>query len=449
MVDIESNSISKCSILIENGRISQVSHPDSLKVPDDAELIKAVGKYIIPGLWDMHTHVGSQMAPYLTLPLFVANGITNIREMGGQAKDEDKLRWKKEIESHVLQGPRFQSMAGVSVGYLNSDEQARSVVSDFSSESPDFIKVFNAVLPEYYTVMQNEANKYSIPVLGHKPRAVNAMSAVKAGFKSIEHARLFLFECYPGAEGLRERYRLRYTGEDNKDGRVETIDDFREMLETHSDSMFVALVEEMILNNTWFCPTHVTRKMDAFADNFAFRNDHRLKYINRYQRFNWNRDADGMINDDPTPRGRKAFMDFYLKGLELTGEAHKKRLKILAGTDANDAFCIPGFALHDELQELVKAGLTPAEALKCATILPAEYVNCTHEYGSIEKGKVADIVILNDNPLTDIANTQKIHMVLYNGNVYDRSELDNLLEFVERTASSWSVLARLIWSQLN
>ena len=140
-----------------------------------------------------------------------------------------------------------------------------------------------------------------------------------------------------------------------------------------------------------------TRKMDAFADNKEYRNDKRLKYIPFMKKFEWKMDANGMIDRDPSPQGRKAFMDFYLKGLELTGKAHDAGVKILAGTDANDTYCFPGLGIHDELQELVKAGLTPMEALKTATVNPAAYFDLSTDYGSIAKGKIADMVLLDAN----------------------------------------------------
>jgi hypothetical protein len=447
LVDLESDSISKRTVLIENGRMTWIGLDDSLTIPADAEIVDASGQYLIPAFWDMHTHVGSRMAPEFAFPLFIANGVTNIRDMGGQATYEDKQQWAQRILSNELLGPRFQSKAGLFVAQLSSEQQTKALVEGFPDAAPDFIKVYNAVLPEFYFLLLEEAGQRSIPVVGHKPRAVKAVDALRAGHKSFEHARLFLFECYPGAENLREAYRARYAGEAKQDGPLVTTKVMREMIDTHSDSMFMALVNEMIAHNTYFCPTHITRKMDAFADNAKYREDPRLKYIDRLRKLMWGRDADGMVDGDPTPAGRKAYMEFYLKGLELTGRAHKAGVKILAGTDANDTYCFPGFGIHDELQELVKAGLTPVEALRSATALPAEFFDLTAEYGSVDVGKVADLVLLEANPLVDIANTQKIAMVVYGGNIYTRRDLNDQLAYVEKMASSWLGLAHMLWSQ--
>ena len=141
-------------------------------------------------------------------------------------------------------------------------------------------------------------------------------------------------------------------------------------------------------------------------------------------------------------------MDFYLKGLELTGKAHQVGVRILAGSDANDTYSFPGMGLHDELQELVLAGLSPMEALKAATFNPSDYFNLTKDYGSIEVGKVADMVLLNANPLEDISNTIQINHVFFNGAIYDRIDLDNMLQYVESNASSLPLGAKLTWDLL-
>ncbi len=174
--------------------------------------------------------------------------------------------------------------------------------------------------------------------------------------------------------------------------------------------------------------------MDAFAHDPSFREDARSKYIPRQQWSRWTRDADGVAKRDPSPEGRKVMRDFYTKGLEITGAAHKSGVKVLAGTDAGDSYVFPGFAVHDELQELVKAGLTPAEALRAATWEGAEFLGRTADAGSLEPGKLADLVVLDADPLADIRNTSRIRAVVVNGRYLDRSALDRLLSSAEAAA---------------
>ena len=174
--------------------------------------------------------------------------------------------------------------------------------------------------------------------------------------------------------------------------------------------------------------------MDAFADDSAYRNDPRLRFIPTAQRFRWNADASGMVRSDSSPAGRKSFMDVYRKGLELTAAAHRAGVPIMLGTDAGDSFVFPGSSVHDELEELVAAGLSPADALKAATWSGAEFLGRTADLGSVRAGAFADLVLLDANPLDDIRAVRRIHAVIMNGRYLDRSTLDTLLAAVETAA---------------
>tara|TARA_Y100000590_G_scaffold70751_1_gene77412 strand:+ start:80 stop:1582 length:1503 start_codon:yes stop_codon:yes gene_type:complete len=432
------------TVLIEDKRITYAGDKADARIPKSAEHIDGTGKYLIPGLWDMHTHWGSKFAPQLTMPLFIANGITNIRDLGGSASLEKKNEWRQKILKGDLLGPRSIGQANLFIGRLETQEQGRKLLQTTPFDEPDFIKVYNSVLPDPFFSLMDEANKLGVKVLGHKPRAVSAIDASNAGYVSFEHARLFLFECYPGAPELRAAYLTRYTNEKESSGHVVTPTRLREMIDQHDSVMCNELMKTMVGNGTWFVPTHLTRKMDAFADNDSYRQDERLKYIHFAQRMLWTLDANDMIYIDSSAEGRQVYMDFYLKGLKLTGVAHRAGVQILAGSDANDTYSFPGMGLHDELQELVLAGLSPMEALKTATFNAADYFNLTKDYGSIEAGKVADMVLLNANPLEDISNTIRINRLVFNGAVYDRSDLNNMLDYVEKNASSLPLAAKFI-----
>jgi imidazolonepropionase-like amidohydrolase len=162
-------------------------------------------------------------------------------------------------------------------------------------------------------------------------------------------------------------------------------------------------------------------------------------------KWQWLEDVHGTVAQDPSPEGRQAYRDFYRKGLELTGAAHRAGVRILAGTD----YIVPGADLHRELAQLVAAGLSPAEALRTATRNPARYFGLESEYGSVDPGKVADLILLEADPLVDIRNTQRIRAVVFNGNVYDREALDGLRARVRKRARSWSVACKILWRFLQ
>ncbi len=357
--------------------------------------------------------------------------------------------WNAQIANGELIGPRFMGISSFSVNgssdrygdyppFFNArtPEEARRLVRYFKQHNLDFIKVYNNILPEPFFALMDEAQKAGIDVAGHRPVRVGATEASNAGMKSFEHARLFLKEGYVGAEEFRNREDI---------DSAYTTEVRREMIEMNDDTVTGDIFRTFVENGTWFCPTHGTRKRDAFAGNEDYRNDARLKYIHPFFKKQWDEDAEDMTAEDPSQSGRKTFMDFYIAGVELTGKAHAAGVNIIAGTDANDTFIFPGSGLHEELRRFVQAGLTPAEALKTATLNPARYFEVLQDFGTVAAGKKADLIILNANPLEDIGNTEAIEFVLFDGNVYTKDALDSMLDFVEKQANRLFIHFKLLW----
>ena len=220
------------------------------------------------------------------------------------------------------------------------------------------------------------------------------------------------------------------------------------MIAEHDEGMCAELRQAMADANTAFVPTHTTRKLDAFALDDAYRNDPRLRYIPGPLRFFWLNDADGMARR-AGEQGQSSYLEFYRFGLAQTGIAHAAGVQILAGTDTPDSFAFPGTGLHDELEHLVQAGLSPLAALRTATIEPARFLGLEGKAGVIEQGARADLVLLSGNPLDDIAAVRTTRTVVLAGAVYNRDDLDALLESVEKAANSWSMWPKFIWQMLN
>lgn len=207
------------------------------------------------------------------------------------------------------------------------------------------------------------------------------------------------------------------------------------MVRDHDPARCNEVFRTFVTNDTWYVPTHVTRRMEALAGESAFRNDARLKYVPAWLRNEWLGDADATVERDPTPAGRRARMDFYRTGLAITGAAHRAGVRILAGSDSGDTFAFPGSGLHDELEQLVEAGLSPADALRAATHDTAEFLGLADQYGTVEQGKRADLVLLSANPLENIANVRTIRSVVLGGRLLNRERLDALLRQAEATAA--------------
>jgi imidazolonepropionase-like amidohydrolase len=201
------------------------------------------------------------------------------------------------------------------------------------------------------------------------------------------------------------------------------------MVETFNAEKAAALFARFKRNHTWVCPTLAVERSVAFHDDPNLRNDPRLKYVPSQARTQW---ASGL--KDETAEDLALQRSIYKKGVEIVGAMRRAGVEFLAGTDVPYLYLYPGFSLHDELVLLVGAGLTPMEALQAATLNPARFLGKEKELGTIEKGKLADLVLLDANPLADIRNTQTIQAVVVNGRLLDKKALDELLAQVEAAA---------------
>lgn len=427
--------LSDHSIVVSDGIIKSIIPIKNVVTSNFSNVIDAKGSFLIPGLWDMHAHLrGNNLPPQITtdwmMPLLIANGVTGVRDMTSSCETvdqgpvclEEMREWQKEIEMGTLYGPRILSLSSFQLNppweYEYSKKEIIQMVETFDEQNIDLIKVYTRLSPRAYNQVMHEAKKYNIPLGGHIPLRMTVSEASTKGLRSLEHARDFLFDCYPDSKSFRK----------SAISQDPPIDIMYNMVDQFDEKKCQEIFQVMIKNKTWYVPTHLTRRMEAFADNFEFRNDNRNQYIPKMLLDSWNNDADRVVAIDSTKYGREAFMKFYRKGLEITGEAHDAGVRIIVGTDGGDSFVYPGFGVHDELKELVKAGLTPLEAIQAATIHAAEFLNLQETYGSIEIGKKADFILLKDNPLVNIENTQIIKAVIYRGEYLNSDRLNSFLD---------------------
>jgi imidazolonepropionase-like amidohydrolase len=451
VIEVETGTVvPRQTVLIENGRIRAAGMDGSIALPKGVRLIEGRNRYLLPAFWDMHTHVFA-VSPMLDLPLYIAYGVTNVRDMQGCPKPgdpfvacaEEKRRWTAEAvagkrigprivesTSWMANGPGMAARLGGVPAYFDTatPEQARQFVRHFAGNA-DAIKVYDRLPRDAYFALVDEARRHRLDVVGHRPRAVSAIEAA-ANQKSIEHARFILEESFPGSAELR---RQAAAGEWKPDR--------RRMVDEYDPAMAESIFTAMKQHGTWYVPTHLTRWSDAYADHPSVLEDPLLRYLHPLMKLQWLEDVNGTVAEDPSPAARQAYRDYYRKGLELTGAAHRAGVKVLAGTD----YIVAGADLHRELQQLAAAGLSNAEVLRAATISPAHYFGLDAQYGTVERGKVADLVLLRANPLADIRNTGQLDAVIFNGNVYDRTMLDRIARDVESQARSWTVACKIVW----
>ena len=388
------------------------------------------GLFLIPGLWDMHVHLFfGEWFPHadeISLPLFIANGVTGVRDMGSELEVIQK--WRKEISAGRMLGPRIFTSGPMLDGpqprfpssvAITTPEDGRRAVDDLKQRGADFIKLQSLVPRDAVLAIADEAKKQNIAFEGHVPDSVRASEMSRAGMKSFEH----LIGVFEGSSPLEDQFL--------EGGKTES-----KFLSSYDPARGADLAALLAKNHTWQCPTLVWERGGNLIDVTDFSKDPRAKYVpGSWKDKTWKRFTDQVETefntDDLGTRKR-----FIAKELEVVELLHKAGVPFLAGTDTPPGvYIFPGFSLHEELQRFADAGFTPLEALQTATLNPARFWGREAEMGTVEKGKLADLVLLSANPLEDIANTQKIIYVITNGHIYSHAELATMLAHVAESAA--------------
>ena len=393
------------TILIVNGRITHIAD-SRIKIPKQTRVIQAQGKFLIPGLWDAHVHcLWDAQRPAQFFPLFLANGVTSAREMGGPMPARDQVQWRAQVAAGEIAGPRLFVPGPFVDGprpiwpgsiALHQATDARQAMSDLKKAGVDFIKVYSGVPREAYFALAQEAQKQNIPFAGHLPLEISAEEASNAGQKSIEHLMGLLLSCSSQSQHIKEQLMQGANINQMNDALVDTYDP------TRAGALFGLFVR----NETWQVPTLTIRRARPFLQELQSVNDPRLQYIPKTIANSWKPRNDA--RQPSSPEAIASRKRLYQKERELVSLMHRAGVRFLAGTDTPNPYCFPGFSLHDELALLVTAGFSPLEALQTATRNPAVFFGVEKELGTIEPGKRADLVLLNANPLEDIHNTRKI-----------------------------------------
>jgi imidazolonepropionase-like amidohydrolase len=394
------------TVVVRGNKIVSAGPASTIKVPANASIIDARGKYLIPGLWDMHVHT-TIIGGRDLLALYPANGVTGVRDMAG---DWDTLEvWRRQIARGELVGPRmivsgpYLEGGDVPIPHIlaRTPDEGRAGVDSLVRLGVDFIKVHGQLTPATYYAIARRARERHIPFAGHVSQAVGSANASDSGQKSIEHMLGIPAPCTP-AESL--ALRPRFT--------VQTA------VGRCSSTELSALYARFVRNGTWVTPTFTAAvevatwpRHDVPGDSLARYLPHALReYV-----------AEIFPMPDSIPVGADSVGQAMLtKRLRQAETMRRAGVHILTGTDAPLRNSPPGFGLHEELALLVRGGMSPFNALRSATYEPVVYFGMLDSAGTISSGKLADLVLLDANPLENIANTRSIHTVLANGRRVDR-----------------------------
>jgi imidazolonepropionase-like amidohydrolase len=397
------------NVVIHGNRITAVG-PGPAPIAKRSTVVNGHGKFVIPGLWDMHVHLTATTES--ALPLLVATGITNVRDMGGRLMQIDD--WRSRIAADILVGPHIirvgPTLNGKSFNAFQmvpgGPDATRGAIRTLQFIGVDAIKVHRRLPRDSYFAAADEAKKLGIPLVGHIPMEVTPAEASDAGQATIEHTQT-LFEGTFSAN-LQEA---------ELPGAIE-----KWLASSEADALFAKFVR----NGTWVTPTLAGYlEMANLADPSVPR-DPRYRYVASSQRKEFEAQLKALSPKDL--RALNAALE------EATARMHRVGVRLLAGTDAAGPRLV-GFSLHQELVEMVKIGMTPAEALQTATLNPAKALGKTADFGTIEAGRAADLVMLDGNPVDRIENTQGIAAVVLNGKIYRRPELNRLLTNAEQLAA--------------
>ena len=396
--------------VISGDRIATLGEAGKVATPKDALVVDGTGKFLIPGLWDMHVHL--TMFGETALPLLIAQGVTSVRDMGGDFAQVKLLR--ERIAAGALLGPRVKAAGPIlesarfiaSIGDkeiaaqrigVSSASEATQAVASIARLGPDFIKIRTNASRESYLAIAAEAKRVGLPLVGHAPRGVSLIEVSDAGQRSIEHGLGF---------GLNDA--------------------------NYSEAQWKEIAERFIKNDTHLVPTFIAargivetpdQEVMAVIDDTNGARDERRNYIPPAVIDRWRRRMEARKLETPTDpaNGAKTRQGFRL--------LYQAGVKFMTGTDLPARLVYPGWSVHEELELLVqRVGMTPMEALQSATRTPAEFFGMADSLGAVEKGKIADLILLEANPLEQISNTKKIFAVIVGGRYYDKAARQKMIE---------------------
>lgn len=422
----------KRDVYLRGGKIWKIEKTRSKTVGENAQIVDGTNKFLMPGLRDAHVHAWDAE---LFFPIYLANGITGIRDMGGVLEPYQKWREKARADASFLMPKTF--VAGMILNGappnapffldVRTAEEGRRQVRELKKRGADFIKVYSLLSKEVYAAIADECRRQNITFAGHVPFGVSAAEASEIGQKSLEHLRGFSIAASTDETNLRRRllelaepvqkaekfdFQLAKKSYDYEDDAAHDSFDRKKMEK---------LAKILKKNGTFVSPTLVVLRGARESNQAEIRADKNLRYFPEYVR--------KLIvpAESPSAEKRAANEKRFARDLEIVKILHRAGVKIIAGTDAPNPYVTPGFSLHDELELYVSSGaMSPFEALKTATVNAAEFVGAANDAGRIEPGKIADLILLKANPLENVANARRIRAVFLDGVFLPNEKLQNL-----------------------
>lgn len=438
VIDVQAGALVKGkTVLLKGDSIVAVVDDKAAKGYAPARTVRLNSKFLMPGLWDSHVHFGTGDAEKATamqveenkrlLPLYLAHGITAVRDCAGDMADT-VLDWRNEINAGKLDGPTIftsgPKLEGVKplwkgVIEVGSVAEVSPALDRLQARKVDFVKITeNTMSPEVYLEVIRQAKARGMPTSAHIPAQLTVGDIAERGLGTIEHQEYLLRAATPREHELTAKVRA---------GTLAPRDAVVESLRSYDEATARAAFRRLAAAGTAIVPTLNGSFITSYLDQNNHSNDSYLQYIGKHLRATYSWRVERAAKDDAAAIAlRKERIERAASLLPILAQ---EGVRIIAGTDAGflNSFNYPGAALNDEMAIMAKYGMTPRQVLQSAVVEGPRFLGKLDRYGSIGKGKVADLIVLDANPLENIAATRQLHMVISRGQLYDRARLDKLL----------------------
>jgi imidazolonepropionase-like amidohydrolase len=387
------------AVVVEHGRIKAVGPQSKVKIPKDANIVDATGKFLLPGLWDMHAHFEQVEWG----PIYLAAGVTTVRDCGNEFEFITAVR--DAIAQNRGLGPRLL-LAGIvdgtgplalGVQRVDTPEQARQWVNRYHDAGFQQMKIYSSVKLEEVKAVAEEAHRLGMTVTGHVPQGLDAFQTIAAGQDQINHIQYVVDIMHaPFPKDLSRIDRMKASADLNLDS-PEAQKAITFLKEHHTVVDPTMALFELFGATTAKPPASFEPGIEKIAPELA----------------------QPLTDVEPPSQRSEIGGKLFQREIAVVGALHKAGIPIVAGTDQ----AVPGYSLHREIELYVEAGFTPTEAIQAATIVPARAMHLEKDTGTVQKGKRGDLILINGDPLADIHNTRNVEYVISNGTMYHTAEL--------------------------